>query len=217
MSQAFFDNFRQHRLVPVAVIDNAEQAPALGRSLVAGGLPLIEVTLRTPAGLAAITALTTPNTELLVGAGTVLTPTQVDAAVAAGANFIVSPGWSPAVVQRCQELEVSVLPGVATAGEMMAALTHGLDLVKFFPAGQLGGPKGLAAYAGVFGDLRFIPTGGVSLANLADYLALPAVAALGGSWMVPRKLVTQGDFAGIEQLVRDAVAAVKAATTKGSE
>ena len=215
MSEAFVTICRRHRLVPVVVIDNANQALALGQALVAGGLPLLEVTLRTPAGLAAIAALAEASDQvggpdLLVGAGTVLTESQVDLAVSAGANFIVTPGWSPPVVARCLELKVSVLPGVATAGEIMAAAAMGIDLVKWFPAAQLGGPAGLAAIASVFGEMSFVPTGGVGPSNLAEYLAMPPVAALGGSWMVPRQAIAQGDFSGIEQLVRQAVNAVKA-------
>jgi len=215
MSEAFVDACRRYRIIPVAVVDNADRAPALGSALMAGGLPLVEVTLRTPAGLAAIATLVDAGgpaggPPLLVGAGTVLTVAQVDAAVAAGASFVVSPGYSPAVVARCLELGVSVLPGVATAGEMMAALDQGLDLVKFFPAAGLGGPAGLAAFAAVFTELGFVPTGGVSLANLGQYLAMPSVTAVGGSWLAPRRAIAEADFGRIEQLARQAVKAVQA-------
>jgi len=214
MTEALLDTCRHHRIIPVAVVDNADRAPGLGRALVAGGLPLIEVTLRTPAGLAAIAALAAnggpaAGPQPLVGAGTVLTVAQVDAAVEAGASFIVSPGYSPAVVARCLELGVGVLPGVGTAGEMMAAMDQGLAVVKFFPAAQLGGPAGLAAFAAPFTELSFVPTGGVGLKNLAQYLAMPAVAAVGGSWLVPRRTLAEGDFGTIEQLVRQAVQAAR--------
>jgi len=210
ITEAFVELSRQHRIIPVAVVDNAARAPDLGRALIAGGLPLIEVTLRTPAGLAAIAALAAAGgpaggPPLVVGAGTVLNANQVDAAVAAGASFVVSPGYSPSVVARCLELGVSALPGVATASEMMAALEQGVGLVKFFPAAQLGGPAGLAAFCSVFAELNFVPTGGVGPGNLSDYLALAPVAAVGGSWMVPRALVADGDFAQVEELVSQAV------------
>ena len=214
MNDAFAVACRRHRLLPVVMIDDAGCAPALGRALVAGGLPLIEVTLRTTAGLAAIAALArggpADDPGLMVGAGTVVTVSQVDEAVAAGASFVVSPGYSPAVVARCLDLGVSVLPGVATAGEMMAAAGQGLTLVKFFPAAQLGGPDGLAAFAGAFPALSFVPTGGVGPQNLSEYLAVPQVAAVGGSWMVPRQALADGDFATVERRVREAVAAVDA-------
>ena len=221
-NEAFAQVCRQHRLIPVAVIDDADSALDLGRALVDAGLPIIEVTLRTPAALPAIAALTAEagpagGSKLLVGAGTVLTPAQADAAVAAGASFIVSPGYSPAVVARCLELGVFVLPGVGTAGEMMAVLAQGLDMVKFFPAAQLGGPTGLEAYAPVFEGLGFIPTGGVGLNNLARYLAIPAVRAVGGGWMVPRQAIARGDFATINQLTRQAVAAVQGEATGGEQ
>src|SRR5450756_3191309 len=147
--------------------------------------------------------------DILVGAGTVLTPAQVDQAVAAGARFVVSPGLSRAVVERCQEHGVLALPGAVTATEVMAALELGLTTVKFFPAGTSGGAAAIRALAAPFGDVRFVPTGGVGPKNLAEYLAVPAVAAVGGSWMVPRDRVKAGDFAGIQQLTADAVALAK--------
>ena len=210
MNEVFVEACQRYRIVPVAVIDDADRAPALGRALIAGGLPLIEVTLRTPDAPAAITALVSDGgraSGLIVGAGTVVTTDQVDAAVEAGAQFIVSPGYNPAVVARAQGHGVAALPGVATAGEMMAAMNQGLSCVKFFPAAQLGGPKGLAAFASVFPTLSFIPTGGVSMDNLSDYLAMESVIAVGGSWMLPRALIGSGDVDTIERLVREAVTA----------
>jgi 2-dehydro-3-deoxyphosphogluconate aldolase/(4S)-4-hydroxy-2-oxoglutarate aldolase len=193
------------RLVPVVVLDDAADADALAGALVAGGLPVAEVTFRTAAAPDSIRAMTARG-DILVGAGTVLTVEQVDQAVAAGARFIVSPGLSRAVVQRCQEHGVLALPGAVTASEVMAALELGLTTVKFFPAGTSGGPAAIKALAAPFGDVRFVPTGGVGPKNLADYLSLPCVAAVGGSWMVPRDRVKAGDFAGIRQLTEDAVA-----------
>jgi 2-dehydro-3-deoxyphosphogluconate aldolase/(4S)-4-hydroxy-2-oxoglutarate aldolase len=193
------------RLVPVVVLDDAADADGLAGALVAGGLPVAEVTFRTAAALDSIRAMAARG-DILVGAGTVLTPEQVDQAVAAGARFVVSPGLSRTVVERCGEHGVLALPGAVTATEVQAALELGLTTVKFFPAGTSGGPAAIAALAAPFAAVRFVPTGGVGPANLADYLAIPAVAAVGGSWMVPRRAVKEGDFAGIRQLTADAVA-----------
>ena len=194
------------RLVPVVVLDDAADADGLAGALVAGGLPVAEVTFRTAAAPDAIAAMAARG-DILVGAGTVLTAEQVNQAVAAGARFVVSPGLSRAVVERCAELGVLALPGAVTATEVQAALELGLSTVKFFPAGTSGGPAAIKALAAPFSDVQFVPTGGVGPANLADYLAIPAVAAVGGSWMVPRERVKVGDFAGIQQLTADAVAA----------
>ena len=194
------------RLVPVVVLDDAADADGLAGALVAGGLPVAEVTFRTAAAADSIRAMTARG-DILVGAGTVLTAEQVDLAVAAGARFVVSPGLSRAVVERCAELGVLAVPGAVTATEVQAALELGLSTVKFFPAGTSGGPAAIKALAAPFSDVQFVPTGGVGPANLADYLAIPAVAAVGGSWMVPRERVKAGDFAGIQQLTADAVAA----------
>jgi len=194
------------RLVPVVVLDDAADADGLAAALVAGGLPVAEVTFRTAAAPDAIAAMAARG-DILVGAGTVLTAEQVNQAVAAGARFVVSPGLSRAVVERCAELGVLALPGAVTATEVQAALELGLSTVKFFPAGTSGGPAAIKALAAPFSDVQFVPTGGVGPANLADYLAIPAVAAVGGSWMVARERVKAGDFAGIQQLSADAVAA----------
>ncbi|BAL89872.1 putative KDPG and KHG aldolase [Actinoplanes missouriensis 431] len=174
-----------HAVVPVVVLDDPGRAAALGEALVGGGLPIAEVTLRTPGALAGIAAMA-ENPDLLVGAGTVLTAAQADAAVEAGARFVVSPGLSRAVVERCRALRVPVLPGVATATEVLAAADLGLDAVKFFPAATSGGAPAVAALAAVFAGMRFVPTGGITAANAGEYLALPSVLAVGGSWMVPR-------------------------------
>jgi 2-dehydro-3-deoxyphosphogluconate aldolase / (4S)-4-hydroxy-2-oxoglutarate aldolase len=197
------------RLVPVVVLDDAADAEALAGALVAGGLPVAEVTFRTAAAQDSIRAMAARG-DILVGAGTVLTVAQVDQAVAAGARFVVSPGLSRAVVERCQEHGVLALPGAVTATEVQAALELGLTTVKFFPAGTSGGAAAIKALAAPFGDVRFVPTGGVGPKNLAEYLALSAVAAVGGSWMVPRDRVKAGDFAGIQQLTADAVALARA-------
>ena len=195
----------QHRLVPVVVIDDAAHADPLAQALVDGGLPVAEVTFRTAAAPDAIRAMADRG-DVLVGAGTVLTPRQVDEAVAAGASYVVSPGTSRAVIERCAERGVLALPGAVTATEVQAALELGVSTVKFFPAGTSGGPKAIAALAAPFVGLTFVPTGGVGPANLGEYLALPSVAAVGGSWMVPRDLVAAGDLTLVRDLVADAVA-----------
>jgi len=191
-----------HLLVPVVVIDDARTADSLGNALVAGGLPVAEITFRTTAGLESLRRLAARG-DLLVGAGTVLTPAQVDQAVAAGAKYIVSPGLSRAVVERCLEHQVLPLPGAVTATEVQAALELGLTTVKFFPAESSGGAAAVRALAAPFTDVGFMPTGGIGPKNLADYLALPAVRAVGGSWMVPRDVLD--DTARITELTEQAV------------
>ena len=196
---------RAARIVPVVVLDDAADADALAGALVAGGLPVAEVTFRTAAARDSIRAMADRG-DILVGAGTVLTVDQVDQAVAAGASYIVSPGLSRAVVERSQEHGVLALPGAVTASEVMAALELGLTTVKFFPAGTSGGAPAIAALAAPFGNVTFVPTGGVGPKNVHDYLSLASVVAVGGSWMVPRDRVRAGDFTGITTLTAEAVA-----------
>lgn len=205
MTEQVFDELLVHRVLPVVVIHELATALPLAQALGAGGLPVAEVTFRTPAAVGAIRLLST-ETDLLVGAGTVIRPEQVDAAVEAGARFVVTPGFSSAVVRRCAELEVPVIPGVATATEVIAALDHGLSVLKLFPAEAVGGIAALKALAGPFPEVRFVPTGGVTAANLAAYLAVANVAAVGGSWMVAPALVAAGDFGAIERLTAEALA-----------
>ena len=196
------------RLVPVVVLDDAADAGPLADALVAGGLPVAEGTFRTPAAADAIRAMADRG-DLLLGAGTVLTPAQVDQAVAAGAGYVVSPGLSRAVVERCAERGVLALPGAVTATEVQAALELGLTAVKFFPAGTSGGARAIAALAAPFAGVRFVPTGGIGPADLPDYLCTDAVVAVGGSWMVPRDRIRAGDFATVRRLTAEAVAAVR--------
>ena len=196
------------RLVPVVVLDDAAHADELAGALVAGGLPVAEVTFRTAAAAASIATMAA-RSDLLVGAGTVLTPEQVDQAVDAGASYVVSPGLSRAVVERCAQRGVLALPGAVTATEIQAALELGVTTVKFFPAGTSGGVPAIKALAAPFGGVRFVPTGGVSAANVHEYLSVPAVVAVGGSWMVPRDLVRAGDFEGVRALTAEAVALVR--------
>ncbi len=197
-------------VVPVVVIDDWEAAPALGDALMAAGLPVAEITLRTDAAVRAAELLAR-DSRFTVGAGTVLTPADVDLAVAAGARFIVSPGFDVEVVRRCRQLGAVVIPGIATASEAMAALREGLGVVKLFPAEPLGGLRWLNALAAPFPGLRFVPTGGIGPAELAEYARHAAVTAVGGSWIAPRALLRAGEFDEISRLAAAAVATVAAA------
>jgi 2-dehydro-3-deoxyphosphogluconate aldolase/(4S)-4-hydroxy-2-oxoglutarate aldolase len=199
----------RERILPVVVLDDAALAVPLAAALRAGGLSTIEVTLRTPAAKAAITALAAEG-EMVVGAGTVLTRDQAAMAIDAGARFIVSPGVSAAVVKYCHEVGVPVFPGVATPTEIQTALELGCSVVKFFPADINGGLPAVKALSAPFGDVKFIPTGGVSADSLASYLAHPAVLAVGGSWIVARPLIAASDWSAITDLVVGAVAIVDA-------
>jgi 2-dehydro-3-deoxyphosphogluconate aldolase/(4S)-4-hydroxy-2-oxoglutarate aldolase len=210
VSSSALATIARHRVIPVVVLDDPARASLLADSLVAGGLPVAEVTFRTAAAEEAI-GLLAARGDVLVGAGTVLTVEQVDRAVAAGAAFVVSPGLSRSVVERCHELGVPAVPGAVTASEVQAALELGVRVVKFFPAGTSGGPAAIAALAAPFGDVRFVPTGGVGPGNLAEYLALASVVAVGGSWMVPRDLLRAGNGDGIRELTAAAVAIAAAA------
>jgi 2-dehydro-3-deoxyphosphogluconate aldolase / (4S)-4-hydroxy-2-oxoglutarate aldolase len=194
------------RIVPVVVLDDADSAQPLAEALLRGGLPVAEVTFRTPAAEVALRRMAAVP-GLLVGAGTVVSASQVDVAVEAGARFIVSPGLSRAVVERAQQHGVPVFPGVATATELMSALELGLRVVKFFPAETLGGVAALKAIAAPFPGVRFVPTGGITAATAGSSLALPYVAAISGSWMVTAQLVASGKFDEVERLAAEAVAA----------
>ncbi|WDZ83623.1 bifunctional 4-hydroxy-2-oxoglutarate aldolase/2-dehydro-3-deoxy-phosphogluconate aldolase [Micromonospora cathayae] len=176
------------RILPVVVLDDARHADPLGDALVKGGLAAAEVTLRTAAGLDTMRALAARG-DLAVGAGTVLSAGQAEQAIAAGARFVVTPGFAPAVVRVCQQAGVPVVPGIATATEIQMALDAGLDTVKFFPAQQLGGAPMVKALAAPFRQVRFVPTGGITPAVVADYLAVPAVLAVGASWIVASELI----------------------------
>lgn len=182
------------RLLPVVVLERVESAEPLAAALLAGGLSCVEVTFRTDAAVAAIAEMVARQPDMLIGAGTVLTPSQVDQAVEAGARFVVSPGFGPAVVSRCQQLGVPVFPGVATATETMQALDAGVETVKFFPAAQSGGAEMIKALAAPFRTVRFIPTGGITADTLPDYLAIPSVIAVGGTWLAPPDLIAAGNW-----------------------
>jgi 2-dehydro-3-deoxyphosphogluconate aldolase/(4S)-4-hydroxy-2-oxoglutarate aldolase len=196
-------------LVPVVAIERAEDAVELGRALVAGGLPCAEITFRTAAAQEAIESIASSLPEIALGAGTVLTVDQADRAVSAGAQFIVSPGFNAKVVDWCLETGVPVTPGVATPTEIEMALERGLEILKFFPAEAMGGTKTLKAISAPYTGVRFIPTGGVNLDNVAEYLSLPSVHCCGGSWLVKSKLISQGSFDEITRLTEEAMAVVR--------
>lgn len=199
-----------HPIVPVVVIDDARVAVPAAEALLAGGIGCIEVTLRTAAGLAAIEAL--QSTGIVVGAGTVLTLEDVDRVADAGARFIVTPGFAVDVVSRALERGLDILPGVATATEVQYALRAGLSAVKLFPADRLGGIDMISALAGPFPTTAFVPSGGVSAANLQSYLKHPNVPAVSGSWMIGRALLAAKDFAAIERLSGEATELARTAT-----
>jgi 2-dehydro-3-deoxyphosphogluconate aldolase/(4S)-4-hydroxy-2-oxoglutarate aldolase len=196
-----------NRIVPVVVIDDAGRAPELADALAAGGIRCAEITLRTPAAVEALRIAGAVD-GFVAGAGTVLTPDDVDLVVDAGARFVVSPGLDDDVVARCRHHGVDVVPGVATATEVQRALRLGIDRLNFFPAAQLGGLAAIEALRGPFPGVRFLPSGGVSPENAAVYAASPAVFAVSGSWMATRAMIRDGDFATIERLSREAIALV---------
>ena len=191
-------------VVPVAVLENAEDAVPLARAMKAGGIPCVEVTLRTEAGLNSIAAIAGMDENVLVGAGSVMDLTQCRDALAAGARFIVSPGFDREIVEHCLERGVAVLPGCVTPSEIMAAMELGIHTVKFFPANVYGGLAGMKALSGPFPKVKFIPTGGVNAANLGEYLAAPFVAAVGGSWLCAKADIATGRFDKITELCREA-------------
>lgn len=191
------------RVVPVAVVKNDADAAPLANALLTGGLPCIEVTFRTSAATAVLRRMAHVD-GLLVGAGSVREADQVRAAVDAGARFVVSPGFSPSIVETAEALGVPVLPGVATASDILRCLDAGLSTVKFFPAAVLGGLPAVQALSAPFPGVSFVPTGGITEVDANRYLRHPAVRAVGGSWMLPDRLLSAGDFAGIADLARRA-------------
>lgn len=207
LNPAFAAALKRARIVPVLTVETPAQAVPLARALAAGGLATLEVTLRTPAALEALAAMAREVTGVTLGAGTVRDPGQGDAAIAAGAKFLVSPGMTPRLLEAAQGWRVPFLPGVATASEAMALADLGYRVLKFFPAEPSGGLAKLKALAQPLADIRFCPTGGISAGNVAAYLAAPNVVAVGGSWMAPANLVAAGDWAGITKLAQDAMAA----------
>ena len=192
-------------VIPVLVLERAADAAPMATALVAGGVRVLEVTLRTDAGLESIREMSRVA-GAIVGAGTVLNPRKLEQAVAAGARFIVSPGLTEGLVQAAQEAGVPLLAGVATGSEIMMGLELGLTRFKFFPAETSGGAAAVKAFGGPFGGVMFCPTGGISLANARSYLSLPNVACVGGSWLTPKAAVEAGDWAAVETLAREAAA-----------
>lgn len=189
-------------VIPVIVLHDVAHAVPLARALVAGGIRMLEVTLRTPQALACMEAIARDVPDAVVGAGTVRSAADAQAAARAGARFAVSPGYTSAVGQACRDAALALLPGVATGSEIMQAQEDGFTELKFFPAMQAGGPAMLKAWSGPFFDVRFCPTGGVTLHNAPELLALPNVVCVGGSWLVPPDALAQGDWDRVTALAR---------------
>jgi 2-dehydro-3-deoxyphosphogluconate aldolase/(4S)-4-hydroxy-2-oxoglutarate aldolase len=192
--------------MPVVVVEDVAHAVPLARALVAGGLPAIELTLRTPVALEAIAAIAAEVPEILVGAGTVVSPGQAKQALDAGARFLVSPGATPSLLGAMADTGLPFLPGTSTVSEVLAVLEAGFTEMKFFPAEASGGAPWLKAVAAPVPDARFCPTGGITAATAPSYLALPNVGCVGGSWLTPAGAVRRGDWAAVESLAREAAA-----------
>lgn len=204
-----FEEVEKIKIVPVVVLNDAEKAVPLAEALCKGGLPVAEVTFRTDAAEDSIRRMAKAMPEMLVGAGTVLSPEQADRAMGAGAKFIVSPGLNPKVVEHCLSKGYPVCPGIMTPTEIELAMSFGLDRVKFFPAEQAGGLKMIKALAGPYTKLKFMPTGGLNAQNISEYLAYEKIFACGGSWMCAGKLVNENKFDEIEKLTAEAAALTK--------
>jgi 2-dehydro-3-deoxyphosphogluconate aldolase/(4S)-4-hydroxy-2-oxoglutarate aldolase len=204
-----FERIREIGIVPVIAISDVEKAVPLARALLAGGIPCAEVTFRTAEGEECIRRITATVPEVLVGAGTVLSPEQADRAQKAGARFVVSPGFNPRVVKHCVENGILIIPGCSNPSDMEAAMEFGLDTVKFFPAKQAGGLAYIKACAAPYTGLRFMPTGGINAENIGEYIVFDRIIACGGSWMVTKELLDAGDFAEITRLSKEAVEIVR--------
>lgn len=199
------EQFREYAVVPVVVLDDARDAVPLAEALTEGGLPCAEVTFRTEAAEESIRLMCEKYPEMLVGAGTVLTIEQVDRAVAAGAKFIVSPGFDPEIVDYCLEKKIPVFPGCVTPSEVAQAAKRGMKVIKFFPAEQAGGIARIKAMAAPYTMMEFMPTGGIGVNNLKDYLSFDKILCCGGSWMVKGDLIKNGEFDKIRALTKEAV------------
>lgn len=199
------EQFHEFGVVPVVVLEDAKDALLLAEALTEGGLPCAEVTFRTEAAEASIRLMSEKYPEMLVGAGTVLTIEQVDRAVAAGAKFIVSPGFDPEIVDYCLDKKISVFPGCITPSEVAQAVKRGMKVVKFFPAEQAGGVTMIKAMAAPYTMMKFMPTGGISAKNLKDYLSFDKILCCGGSWMVKGDMIRNGEFDKIKELTKEAV------------
>ena len=203
--QEMLEKIKSLGIVPVVKIDDAEKAVPLAKALCGGGLPCAEITFRTDQAEESIKRISKAMPDMLIGAGTVLTPEQVDKAQKAGAKFIVSPGLNPTVVEYCKSKNIPIFPGCASPSDIEKALELGLSCVKFFPAEQAGGIAAIKAMSAPYGNILFLPTGGINAKNINDYLSFERVIACGGSWMVDPALINAGDFAVIEELTRTAV------------
>ena len=209
MNQTIFDRFHTIGIIPVIEIDSTQRAKPLAESLLMGGLPVAEVTLRTDAALESIRIIAREVRESIVGAGTVINREQAEASVEAGAQFLVSPGMVEEVVLWARENQIPMLAGALTPTEMIQGINLGLNILKFFPAETMGGLKALKALSDPFPQLRFIPTGGIRLENLADYLQMEKVHAVGGSWMAKRQMIADGRFDEITRRAKEASDVVK--------
>nr|WP_072536500.1 bifunctional 4-hydroxy-2-oxoglutarate aldolase/2-dehydro-3-deoxy-phosphogluconate aldolase [Anaerococcus mediterraneensis] len=198
------DRFEKCGIIPVVVIDKVEDAYPLAKALYDGGIDVAEVTFRTDAAKDAIKEIAEKMPEVYVGAGTIINVDQADAAIEAGAKFIVSPGYDPEIVARCQEKDIPVFPGVVSPTEIMMAIKDGIKVVKFFPAGIFGGLKAIKSLAGPFPNIKFMPTGGVNIDNLKEFLSFEKIHAVGGSWICDQKLVQEGKWDEISTLCRQA-------------
>jgi 2-dehydro-3-deoxyphosphogluconate aldolase/(4S)-4-hydroxy-2-oxoglutarate aldolase len=204
------DVMRDAPVIPVIVLHDVAHAVPMARALLAGGIRMLEVTLRTPQALACMEAIARDVPEAVVGAGTIRSAADVQASVMAGARFGVSPGYTSKVGQACRDAGLPLLPGVATGSEIMMAQEDGLTQLKFFPAVQAGGLAMLKAWQGPFGEVKFCPTGGITSANAPEFLALSNVACVGGSWLVPNDAIASGDWGRIETLARAAAGLARA-------
>ena len=206
------ETLRSAGIIPVIVIEDEAKAVPLAKALVAGGLPVLEVTFRTAAAAGAIAAIKAVVPDAVVGAGTLLTREQVKAAKDAGAAFGVAPGFDPAIVAQAQEIGLPMVPGIATASELSQALTAGVPMVKFFPAEAAGGVKMIRNLLGAFRftGVKFMPTGGINAENVKDYLAVPEIVACGGTWIVPKDALAANDWGRITALAKEAAGIVRA-------
>ena len=208
--EAAIKRFSEVGIIPVVVLNDAKDAEPLGQALMEGGLPAAEVTFRTDAAEESIRIMAEKFPDMLVGAGTVLTIDQAERAVAAGAKFIVSPGFDPEIVQFCLDRDIPVCPGVQTPSEVIQAYKFGLDHVKFFPAENAGGLAMIKAVGAAFPNMKFMPTGGISASNVTEYLENSKIFCCGGSWMVKGDMIKAGEFDKIKEKVAEAAAIVKA-------
>ena len=203
------DRLRKAGVVPVVELPEADLAVPLAEALVAGGLSCVEITFRTPSAQAGLEAIREAYPEMLLGAGTVLDEEQLSVAQSAGADFVVSPGTNPELVRACLARDIAILPGVCTPSEIETARGLGLRTLKFFPAEPIGGASFLRALCGPYRDVSFVPTGGITVRTLADYLALPQVLACGGSWMVKPEVLNERRFDRVRDLAEEATAVVR--------